>query len=293
LNTITHWIGGKAVVGDSKRRGIVWNPATGRQQADLVLGSPQDVDHAVISAAAAFRSWSQSSLSTRTKILCAFRELMNGHVEDLAAVISDEHGKVISDAAGEVRRGLDVVEYACGLPTLLKGEYSDQVSTGIDVFSFREPLGVVAGITPFNFPAMVPMWMFPIAIACGNTFILKPSERDPSAAMLIAKLWAEAGLPDGVFNVVHGDKQVVDALLEQLANPLLLCRLRIVEVPLEAARDPNVLGQSAPENFLHLRQIRGSAGQAEILLERLGNFGGEAHSTDCALRSQRIAVGIE
>jgi malonate-semialdehyde dehydrogenase (acetylating)/methylmalonate-semialdehyde dehydrogenase len=214
LNTITHWIGGKAVVGDSDRRGIVWNPATGQQQADLVLGTPQDVDHAVTSAAVAFRSWSQSSLSTRTKVLFAFRELLNRHVGELAAVISDEHGKVIADAAGEVRRGLDVVEYACGLPTLLKGEYSDQVSTGIDVFSFREPLGVVAGITPFNFPVMVPMWMFPIAIACGNTFILKPSERAPSAAMLIAKLLAEAGLPDGVFNVVHGDKQVVDALLD-------------------------------------------------------------------------------
>ena len=165
-------------------------------------------------AAAAFGDWSQSSLSRRAKILFAFRELVNSHVDELAELITDEHGKVLSDARGEVQRGLEVVEFACGIPHLLKGEYSDQVSAGIDTYSFREPLGVVAGITPFNFPVMVPMWMHPIAIACGNTFVLKPSERDPSASLLVAELWQRAGLPDGVFNVVHGDKEAVDALLD-------------------------------------------------------------------------------
>ena len=165
-------------------------------------------------AATAFEKWSQSSLSARSKILFKFRELVNGRIQELAEIMSDEHGKVLSDARGEVQRGLEVVEFACGIPQLLKGEYSDQVSTDVDVFSFRQPLGVVAGITPFNFPVMVPMWMHPIAIACGNTFVLKPSERDPSASMLVAQLWTEAGLPAGVFNVVHGDKEAVDALLD-------------------------------------------------------------------------------
>jgi malonate-semialdehyde dehydrogenase (acetylating) / methylmalonate-semialdehyde dehydrogenase len=214
MRTVTHWIGGKPATGESTRTGPVWNPATGEQQAEVLLASHPDVDAAVQAAAAAFSSWSQSSLSQRTKILFNFRELVNSRIQDLAEIISDEHGKVVSDARGEVQRGLEVIEYACGIPTLLKGGYSDQVSTGVDLFSFRSPLGVCAGITPFNFPAMVPMWMHPVAIACGNTFVLKPSERDPSASQLVAELWAEAGLPDGVFNVVHGDKEAVDALLD-------------------------------------------------------------------------------
>jgi malonate-semialdehyde dehydrogenase (acetylating) / methylmalonate-semialdehyde dehydrogenase len=214
MNHICHWIGGKPTAGASTRRSPVWNPATGKQQAEVVLATKDDVDEAVRTAAVGFAQWSQSSLSQRTKILFDFRELVNGHIGELAEVIADEHGKVVSDARGEVQRGLEVVEFACGVPTLLKGDYSDQVSSGVDVFSFRQPLGVVAGITPFNFPIMVPMWMHPIAIACGNTFVLKPSERDPSASMLVAELWAEAGLPDGVFNVVHGDKEAVDALLD-------------------------------------------------------------------------------
>jgi malonate-semialdehyde dehydrogenase (acetylating)/methylmalonate-semialdehyde dehydrogenase len=214
LRTITHWIDGKPEPGTSTRTSPVWNPATGEQQAEVALANVADVDSAVATAAAAFEKWSQSSLSTRTKVLFAFRELVNARTQELAEIISDEHGKVVSDARGEVQRGLEVVEFACGIPTLLKGEYSDQVSGGVDVFSFRQPLGVCAGITPFNFPAMVPMWMHPVAIACGNTFVLKPSERDPSASMLVAELWAEAGLPDGVFNVVHGDKEAVDALLD-------------------------------------------------------------------------------
>ncbi len=214
MRTIEHWINGKTTPGSSSRTGPVWNPATGEQQAEVLLGSRSDVDDAVAAAAAAFPGWSQSSLSKRTKVLFSFRELVNKRIDELAAVVSDEHGKVLSDARGEVQRGLEVVEFACGIPTLLKGEYSDQVSTGVDVFSFREPLGVVAGITPFNFPIMVPMWMHPIAIACGNTFVLKPSERDPSVSQLVAEMWAEAGLPDGVFNVLHGDKEAVDAILD-------------------------------------------------------------------------------
>jgi malonate-semialdehyde dehydrogenase (acetylating) / methylmalonate-semialdehyde dehydrogenase len=214
VRTIEHWIGGKQTAGTSTRHAPVWNPATGEQQAQVLLANTHDVDEAVRAAAAGFERWSQSSLSARSKILFKFRELVNARIEELAEIMSDEHGKVVSDARGEVQRGLEVVEFACGIPHLLKGDYSDQVSTGVDVFSFRQPLGVCAGITPFNFPVMVPMWMHPIAIACGNAFVLKPSERDPSASMLVARLWAEAGLPDGVFNVVHGDKEAVDALLD-------------------------------------------------------------------------------
>jgi len=214
MRTIEHWIHGKTTPGSSTRTSPVWNPATGEQQAEVVLANRSDVDDAVAAASAAFSGWSQASLSKRTKVLFSFRELVNRRIDELAGVISDEHGKVLSDARGEVQRGLEVVEFACGIPTLLKGEYSDQVSTGVDVFSFREPLGVVAGITPFNFPIMVPMWMHPVAIACGNTFVLKPSERDPSVSTLVAEIWAEAGLPDGVFNVVHGDKEAVDGILD-------------------------------------------------------------------------------
>src|SRR2546421_11614486 len=211
---IHHWIGGKPTSGAGQRSGPVFNPATGEQQAQVAFASTADVDEAVRTAKAAFEEWSQASLSTGTKVLFAFRELVNAGVDDLAGIVSDEHGKVLSDARGEVQRGLEVVEFTCGIPQLLKGSFSDQVWTGADVYSFRQPLGVVAGITPFNFPAMVPMWMHPVAIACGNSFVLKPSERDPSASQLVAELWAEAGLPDGVFNVVNGDKEAVDALLD-------------------------------------------------------------------------------
>ncbi|MGH3506351.1 MAG: CoA-acylating methylmalonate-semialdehyde dehydrogenase [Nocardioidaceae bacterium] len=214
MRTIEHWISGKPTSGGAARSGRVWNPATGQQQAEVLLASTQDVDSAVAAARDAFADWSQVSLSKRTKIMFAFRELVNANINRIAAAITDEHGKVLSDASGEVQRGLEVVEFACGIPQLLKGEFSAQVSTGVDLYSFREPLGVCVGITPFNFPAMVPMWMFPVAIACGNTFVLKPSERDPSASMIMAELWAEAGLPEGVFNVVHGDKEAVDALLD-------------------------------------------------------------------------------
>ncbi|WP_053205645.1 CoA-acylating methylmalonate-semialdehyde dehydrogenase [Jiangella muralis] len=214
MRTIEHWIGGGATRAGSTRTAPVWNPATGQQQAEVLLAEPSDVDLAVSAAAKAFESWSQTSLTKRTKVLFAFRELVTRHARELAEIIADEHGKVVSDALGEVHRGIEVIEFACGIPHLLKGDYSDQVSTGVDVYGFREPLGVVAGITPFNFPVMVPMWMHPVAIACGNAFVLKPSERDPSASQLVARLWAEAGLPDGVFSVVNGDKAAVDALLD-------------------------------------------------------------------------------
>jgi malonate-semialdehyde dehydrogenase (acetylating)/methylmalonate-semialdehyde dehydrogenase len=214
VRTLEHWINGSSTAGTSTRTAPIWNPATGEQTRQVVLGSTQDVTDAVRSGLEAFQDWSQASLSRRSKVLFAFRELVNSHVDQLAELITDEHGKVLSDARGEVQRGLEVVEFACGIPHLLKGDYSDQVSTDVDTFSFREPLGVVAGITPFNFPVMVPMWMHPVAIACGNSFVLKPSERDPSASLLVAQLWKRAGLPDGVFNVVHGDKEAVDALLD-------------------------------------------------------------------------------
>ena len=214
MRTIQHWVDGAETKGSSTRSAAVFDPATGEQQAEVVLAESGDVDRAVAAAAAAFEEWGDISISRRTRVLFAFREIVNRRQDELAAAITSEHGKVLSDARGEVQRGLEVVEFACGIPSLLKGEYSDQVSTGIDSFSFRQPLGVVAGITPFNFPVMVPMWMFPVAIACGNTFVLKPSERDPSPSLLLAEMWAEAGLPDGVFNVVHGDKVAVDGLLD-------------------------------------------------------------------------------
>jgi malonate-semialdehyde dehydrogenase (acetylating)/methylmalonate-semialdehyde dehydrogenase len=211
---IAHRIGGEETRGASSRTSPVYDPARGEVQAEVLLAEASDVDAAVAAARGAFAEWSQASLSRRAKIMFAFRELLNENVDELARIVSSEHGKVLEDAKGEVLRGLEVVEFACGIPHLLKGEYSDQVSTTVDAYSFRQPLGVCAGITPFNFPAMVPMWMHPVAIACGNTFVLKPSERDPSASNLIAELYAEAGLPDGVFNVVHGDKVAVDALLD-------------------------------------------------------------------------------
>jgi malonate-semialdehyde dehydrogenase (acetylating) / methylmalonate-semialdehyde dehydrogenase len=214
VRTIEHWIAGKSTTGTSDRSAPVFNPATGQQQAQVLLADEQDVQSAITAAKDAFAEWSQTSVSKRTKVLFAFRQLVDAHAGELAELITDEHGKVLSDALGEVQRGLEVIEFACGIPSLLKGDYSDQVSTDVDTFSFREPLGVVAGITPFNFPAMVPMWMFPVAIACGNTFVLKPSERDPSVANRIGELWQQAGLPDGVFNVVHGDKVAVDTILD-------------------------------------------------------------------------------
>ncbi len=213
LKHVTHWIGGKPWTGEAAARGDVYDPATGQVTGHVDFAAGAEVDAAVAAATTAFADWRKVSLSRRATILFAFRELVRARAGELAALITAEHGKVASDAAGEVARGLEVVEFACGIPHLLKGGYSENVSTNVDSYSIRQPLGVVAGITPFNFPAMVPMWMFPVAIACGNAFVLKPSEKDPSASLLLASLWAEAGLPDGVFNVVHGDKTAVDAIL--------------------------------------------------------------------------------
>lgn len=214
LETINHVIGGEVTAGTSSRTAPVYDPATGHVQRHVLLAEPQDVDAAVKAARAAFASWSDTSVVRRARVMFRFRELVVEHTDDLARLIAAEHGKTVEDAKGEVVRGMEVVEYACGIAELTKGEFSDQVSTGVDLHSFRQPLGVCAGITPFNFPIMVPMWMHPIAIATGNTFVLKPSERDPSVSNRIAELYAEAGLPDGVFNVVHGDKVAVDALLD-------------------------------------------------------------------------------
>ena len=214
LKTIQHRIGGAETAGTSTRTSPIWDPATGGQQAQVLLAEPADVDAAVAAARKAFESWKEVSVVRRSRVMFAFRNLVEQHADELARIVASEHGKVVEDAKGEVIRGMEVAEYACGMPQLVKGEYSDQVSTDVDSFSFRQPLGVCAGITPFNFPVMVPMWMHPMAIATGNTFVLKPSERDPSASNFIAELYAEAGLPDGVFNVVHGDKVAVDAILD-------------------------------------------------------------------------------
>ncbi|MFF0199358.1 CoA-acylating methylmalonate-semialdehyde dehydrogenase [Streptomyces sp. NPDC005017] len=211
---VNHWIGGKTVEGASGNFGPVTDPATGAVTTKVAFASADEVDAAVQAAKEAYLTWGQSSLAQRTSILFKFRALLDAHRDDIAALITAEHGKVHSDALGEVARGLEIVDLACGISVQLKGELSTQVASRVDVSSIRQPLGVVAGITPFNFPAMVPMWMFPIAIACGNTFVLKPSEKDPSASMRIAELLAEAGLPEGVFNIVHGDKVAVDRLLE-------------------------------------------------------------------------------
>jgi malonate-semialdehyde dehydrogenase (acetylating)/methylmalonate-semialdehyde dehydrogenase len=213
VTRISHWIAGRSVAGTSGRSGPVYNPATGKQAGEVDFATEGEVDAAVQAAKAAFATWRTVSLAKRAELFFRIRELVHERREEVARLLTREHGKVLSDALGEVTRGLEVIEYCCGLPTLLKSEYSEQASTGIDVYSIRQPLGVVAGITPFNFPAMVPMWMWAPAIATGNTFVLKPSEKDPSASLWTAELLKEAGLPDGVFNVVMGDKVAVDAVL--------------------------------------------------------------------------------
>ncbi|HET7141950.1 MAG TPA: CoA-acylating methylmalonate-semialdehyde dehydrogenase, partial [Candidatus Limnocylindria bacterium] len=214
LERVNHWIGGRRVAGRSGRFGPVFNPATGEVARQVDFASVEEVNAAVRAAREAFAGWRATSLSRRTEILFRIRNLVDAHRRDIAALLTAEHGKVATDAQGEVARGLENLEFATGVAHLLKGTFSEQASTGIDVYQIRQPLGVVAGITPFNFPAMVPMWMFGNAIACGNTFILKPSEKDPSASVYVAELLKEAGVPDGVFNVVHGDKVAVDAILE-------------------------------------------------------------------------------
>ena len=212
--SIDHWIAGQPTAGRSGRTADVFNPATGQVSGRVALASASEVDAAVANAQAAFPQWADTPPLRRARVMFKFLELLNRHRDDMARLITAEHGKVFTDAQGEVTRGIEIVEFACGIPQLLKGDYTDQVSTGIDNWTMRQPLGVVAGITPFNFPVMVPMWMFPVAIAAGNSFVLKPSPLDPSPSLMMARLLKEAGLPDGVFNVVQGDKDAVDALLE-------------------------------------------------------------------------------
>ncbi len=214
VNSISHWIDGRIVESTSGNTSPVFNPATGEQTGEVGLASLAEVDAAVAAAKAAFPAWRATSLSRRAEVMFRMRELVDANRKELATMLSAEHGKVVSDAMGEVARGLENIEYACGVPQLLKGDYSEQAAGGVDVYSIRQPLGVVAGITPFNFPAMVPMWMFANALACGNTFVLKPSEKDPSVNLFVAELLATAGLPPGCFNVVQGDKVAVDGLLE-------------------------------------------------------------------------------
>ncbi len=221
MTNLTHWINGKHVEGTSGRFGHVYNPATGEVVAQVPLASTAELNAAVEAAKAAFPDWAATPPLTRARIMFKYKTLIEENADRLAALITAEHGKVLSDAGGSLTRGLEVVEFACGIPQLLKGEYTEQVGRGIDAWTTRQPVGVCAGITPFNFPAMVPMWMYPMAIACGNTFILKPSEKDPSCALLLAELATEAGLPDGVLNVVNGDKEAVDAILEHPDVPAI------------------------------------------------------------------------
>ena len=211
--TLNHFVGGKQIAGTSGRFGDVYNPALGEVVKQVPLASAEEIQSAVENAANAFPAWAETPPGRRAQVLYAYRELLYRHMDELAEIVSEEHGKTLDDAKGSITRGLEVVEFACGIPQLLKGEYSEGVAAGVDSWSMRQPVGVCAGITPFNFPAMVPMWMFPVAIACGNTFVLKPSERDPSCSLRMAELLSEAGLPDGVLNVVNGDKIAVDALL--------------------------------------------------------------------------------
>ena len=213
MRTIEHFVNGKSFSGESKRMSKVFNPATGEQSAEVKLASTKDVDAAVANAKVAFEEWSNKPPLQRARVMFKFKELIEKNSDELTKIIVSEHGKVYEDAKGSLIRGLEVVEYACGIPQMLKGEFTENVGSNVDSWSIRQPLGVCAGITPFNFPAMVPMWMFPMAIACGNTFVLKPSEKDPSCSMRLAELLKEAGLPDGVFNIVNGDKEAVDALI--------------------------------------------------------------------------------
>ena len=291
MGTIGHWIEGRPVAAEGARTAPVWNPATGEQQAQVLLATADEVAVAVRTAAAAAQEWSQASLSRRSKVLFAFRELVAANAERLAEMITDEHGKVLADARGEVQRGLEVVEFACGIPHLLKGRYSDQVSTGVDMFSYREPLGVVAGITPFNFPVMVPMWMYPVAIACGNAFVLKPSERDPSPSLLVADLWQQAGLPAGVFTVVNGDKEAVDALLD---DPLVAAVSFVGSTPIA-----RYIHRRASENGKRVQALGGAKNHAVVLPDADVDFAAEhlaaaafgSAGERCMAVSAAVAVG--
>ena len=214
MQTVTHWVNGAFWSGSDQRRGDIYNPATGEKSREVLLASAEDVNAVVEAAHKAYGGWSATPPAKRAQVMFRFRQLLHTHMVELAELLSSEHGKTLVDAQGEISRGIEVVEFACGIAQLLKGEFSEQVADGVDSYAVRQPMGVVAGITPFNFPAMVPLWMYPVALACGNAFVLKPSEKDPSITVRIAELLHEAGLPAGVFNIIQGDKEAVDALLD-------------------------------------------------------------------------------
>src|ERR1700722_3309717 len=257
MSDIPHYIDGKRVVGAGARGGDIFNPAPGEKIRRVPFATAGELDAAVQSAAKAFPAWPATPPLTRARVLFKFLELLHRDHDALARVISEEHGKVFSDAQGEITRGLEVVEFACGVPHLLKGEFTEQVGDGIDSWSVRQPLGVCVGITPFNFPAMVPLWMLPVAIACGNTFVLKPSERDPSAATMLAQLFAEAGGPPGVLNVVHGDKTAVDALL---AHPKVAAVSFVGSTPIARA-----IYQTAAANGKRVQALGGAKNHAVVM----------------------------
>jgi malonate-semialdehyde dehydrogenase (acetylating) / methylmalonate-semialdehyde dehydrogenase len=268
LERLPLWIGGKAVAAQTMRFGEVTNPATGEVIRHVPLANAEDVDAAVVAAAAALPAWRAFPPLRRARILMRFRELMNAQRKDLAKIITQEHGKTLADAEGEVTRGIEVIEFATGIPHLLKGEFSENVGTDVDSFSLRQPVGVCAGITPFNFPAMVPLWMFPVAIACGNTFVLKPSERDPSLSLRMAELLKDAGLPDGVFNVVHGDKVAVDALL---AHPIVKAISFVGSTPIA-----QYIYETGARHGKRVQALGGAKNHAVVLPDADLNFATEA-----------------
>ena len=268
LERLFHWIDGKAVAAQTTRFGEVTNPATGEVVRHVPLANAADVDATVAAAAAAFPAWRALPPLRRARILMRFRDLMESQRRDLAKIITQEHGKTLADAEGEVTRGIEVIEFAMGVPHLLKGEFSDNVGTGVDSFSLRQPVGVCAGITPFNFPAMVPLWMFPVAIACGNTFVLKPSERDPSLSMRMAELLKESGLPDGVFNVIHGDKEAVDALL---AHPVIKAVSFVGSTPIA-----RYIYETGARNGKRVQALGGAKNHAVVLPDADLDFATEA-----------------
>src|SRR5690349_6375436 len=268
LERLPLWIAGKAVAAHTKRYGEVTNPATGEVVRHVPLADATDVDAAVSAAAMAFPAWRALPPLRRARMLMKFRELMDSQRKELAKIITQEHGKTLADAEGEVTRGIEVVEFAMGIPHLLKGEFSENVGTDVDSYSLRQPLGVCAGITPFNFPAMVPMWMYPVAIACGNTFVLKPSERDPTMSIRMAELLKEAGVPDGVFNVVHGDKEAVDALL---THPLVKAISFVGSTPIA-----KYIYETGARNGKRVQALGGAKNHAVVLPDADLTFATEA-----------------
>ena len=291
MKDIGHWIGGKLVAGTSGRYGDLFNPAVGEKSGRVVLASAGEVDGAVQAARAALPEWAATTPLRRARIMFNLKALLEQHMDELAELVSGEHGKTLADAKGEVIRGIEVVEFACGIPQLLKGEFSGNVGTGVDLLSFRQPLGVCAGITPFNFPAMIPLWMFPVALACGNTFVLKPSEKDPSCPLRIAQIAKEAGVPDGVLNVVHGDKEAVDALLghPEIAAVSFVGSTKIAEYVFKTgtAHGKRVQALGGAKNHM---VVMPDADPAQVTDALLGSAYGSAGER-CMAVSVAVAVG--